>query len=161
MKRASLYPARERAINVGIIKGLMYADSQASYDMALNNFIENIHPSLFAEMDWMEISVPPERKENARVMNDALFLNNLEHVLKLRGLEFEMNDDELFDEIRENKDFYRYILEVEPRISKAFNEHTYQAIVNSYNQSNKKKGFITYPPKTNIPNRRPKICMVR
>ncbi len=138
---ANIYPARERATNVELIKGLLYAESRESYDGALTRFIENIHPSLFAELDWMENSVPAQRRENAQAMNDALFLNNLESIIKLREIEFELPQDELFDEIKENRDFYKYILETEPKISKVFKENNYRAIVSAYEQTNEKSTY--------------------
>jgi hypothetical protein len=143
MKRYStLYPARNRAFNVDLIKSIIYSRDKIEYDQAITNFIENLHPSLFAELDRMEISVPANQRENAREMNDALFLNNLGRIIQLREIEFELNEDELFDEVLENRDFYRYILEIEPKISEAFKKNTYQSILGAYNQTFEKKDFI-------------------
>ena len=140
----SLYSARMRAVNVELIKSVLYANNQADYDQAMSNFIENIHPSLFSELDWMENTVPANHRENAGKMNDELFLNNLEQIVKLREIEFELNEDELFDEVMENIDFYRYIIDIEPKISEAFNKNNYQSILSAYRQTSEKRNY-THP----------------
>jgi hypothetical protein len=140
--QAHLYSARKRAVNVELIKSILYANNQADYDHAMTNFTENLHPSLFAELDWMENTIPANQRENAREMNDSLFLNNLEKIIKLREIEFELNEDELFDEVLENRDFYSYIIEIEPKISAAFNENNYQSILNAFRQTNEKKIYL-------------------
>jgi tetratricopeptide (TPR) repeat protein len=90
----------------------------------------------------MEINVPDNQRADARAMIDALFLNNLEKILQLREIEFELNEGELFDEVLENRDFYRYILEIEPKISTAFKENIYQPVLKAYHQTSEKKDYI-------------------
>ena len=68
----------------------------------------------------MEMSVPEDRRDNAMKMNDGLFLNSLGRIIVLRRSEYDVDDGDLFDEVLENRDFYRYVLETEPAIADAF-----------------------------------------
>ena len=56
----SLYPPRVRDINITLIKGIRDANSQSTFDNADAQIARNLHPSLFAELDFMEMSMPPD-----------------------------------------------------------------------------------------------------
>jgi hypothetical protein len=83
----TLYPHRSRNTNIQLIENIIYADCQASYKKAAVNLTDNLHPSLFAELDWMEMSIPSEHSENATKLVDELFLSNLERIIASRLLD--------------------------------------------------------------------------
>jgi hypothetical protein len=114
-----LYPQRNRDTNVRLIKDVIGAPSQGAHDEALARFASELHPSLFAELDWMEMTGPEHNRERAVGLIDALFLNHLEQILEARSVQFELDEDDLFDEVLENYSFYMLILQEAPEIAKA------------------------------------------
>ena len=65
-----LYPPRERALNVALIRAVVYAQDEAAFDAALSGFSEQFHPSVIAELDWMEQVVDEKQLIHAQRRRD-------------------------------------------------------------------------------------------
>lgn len=115
----SLYPLRDRATNVNLIKAALYAQNQAELDIADRRIAEMMHPSLLAELDWMEITMPKEQQARAAGFVNGLFSHHLPLILTQRRIEFDLPETELSEEVAENWDFYRFVLEGHPEAAEA------------------------------------------
>lgn len=80
----SLYPPRDRATNIAIIKAVVYAATEQDFRRARTRFAEDLHPSLFAELDWFEESCPPGQRDAAARHVDGLFEENVDAILERR-----------------------------------------------------------------------------
>lgn len=87
----ALYPARPRSTNIALIKAVVFAQSGQAFDEARVRFAENLHPSLFSELDWFEESGTPERARHV----DRLFQENLQAILRQRTVEADVGMEPL------------------------------------------------------------------
>ena len=83
-----IYPYREREYNIRLIKSILYSENEMSYNKAITIFQKEIHPSLFAELDFMERTMPYEQRIKTSEFIDNLFLVTLENNIKLRFSQF-------------------------------------------------------------------------
>lgn len=128
-----IYSPRDRDTNVALIKNVLYAQNEENYRFSLKEFEANIHPSMYAELDWMERTMPQENRERAIEFVDGMFLNNLEKIVSLRQDEFRLNVRESIEEVTLNRDFYRFIIDQEPEIVNSFPEDLRKQIKDTYN----------------------------
>ena len=109
----SLYSARDRSSNIQLIKNLRAAQDQASFDAADNQIALNFHPSLLAELDWMEMTMPAEQRADGAHLTDSLFIHHLKEIISSRKIEFDLSDADLELEIQAHANFYRNLLDDE------------------------------------------------
>ena len=109
----SLYPARDRSTNIQLIKNLRAAQNRESFEAADNQIAQNLHPSLLAELDWMEMTMPAEQRADGAHLTDSLFIHHLREIISSRKIEFDLADADLKLEIQTHVDFYRNLLDDE------------------------------------------------
>ncbi len=97
-------------MNVALIRGIMAARDQQAFEAADRRIAEGLHPSLFAEVDWMEMSVPPDQRANARRLADGMFMHHLPAIAAARRVEFDLPDEDLRAEITEHWSFYDFLI---------------------------------------------------
>lgn len=114
MPIAELYPARPRELNVALIKAVRDAEGENQFIEANEEFAAALHPSIFAELDWMETSMPREWIEQGQRLVDDLFYTHLPGLLALRGIELDLDEEALLIEVGGNSEFYRYVVEEIP-----------------------------------------------
>ena len=112
----SLYPPRQRALNVKLIRGVMSAASQAEFEANDAELLREPHPSLFAELDWMERSVPANQTEEARRLVDGVFLHHLPRIVESRRIELEADADALRADVADHRRFYQYLSTQRPEV---------------------------------------------
>ena len=137
ISHSKLYPLRLRETNIGLIKDIVYSNSLIQHEEAIGVFSDNLHPSLYAELDWMEITMPTENSQQVADLVDYLFLNNLEKILLMRRIEFDLEGAELHVEIVENHEFYQYIFENEPEVSTVLGPELSRRLKHAYYESQK------------------------
>ena len=108
-----LYPPRARQQNIDLIKGIRFAASQQAFEQADQRFIAEYHPSLFAELDWMEMTMPYQQRKDGAGLVDELFIYHLQEIISRRRSEFERSTEELEFDIECNSGFYRTMLQDE------------------------------------------------
>lgn len=104
-----LYPPRSRSTNIELIKSLRAAYNEQEFNSADQQIAKNLHPSLIAELDFMEMSMPVQQKEDGIRLVDGLFFHHLPAFLSLRKAEFDLPDEELRMEVAANIDFYLHM----------------------------------------------------
>lgn len=112
----SLYPPRQRALNVKLIRGVMNSKSQAEFEANDAELLRGLHPSLFAELDWMERSVPASQTENARRLVDGVFLQHLPRIVQSRRIELEADANALRADVADHRRFYQYLSKERPEV---------------------------------------------
>lgn len=108
-----LYPARDRSTNIQLIKNLRAAQNQESFEAADNQIAQNLHPSLLAELDWMEMTMPAEQRAYGAQLTDSIFIHHLREIISSRKIEFDLADVDLKLEIQAHFGFYRNLLDDE------------------------------------------------
>ena len=114
MPNPTLYPPRRRTENIELIRAVLAATSEAAFDAADAAIAASLHPSLFAELDWMERTVPPEQRERAGSMADGMFLQHLPALIAMRRTEFDLPDAALALEVHSHPAFYSAVLQKWP-----------------------------------------------
>lgn len=109
-----LYPPRRRETNVELIRKLITASNQHDFELADTALAENLHPSLLAELDWMEMTHPEGHTPAIRNLVDGFFLAHLPAILRLRKSELDLPDDALRQLVGENRDFFDHLGRAEP-----------------------------------------------
>lgn len=105
-----LYSPRARATNIEIIRAVRGATDQQQFEAADARVAAEMHPSLLAELDWMEMCTPPEGRPQCAQFVDGLFMHHLPLILSQRKVELELDEREFALEVAENVDFYRFLL---------------------------------------------------
>lgn len=105
-----LYPSRDRSTNVELIRNLLAAHNQEEYEAADARVAVGLHPSLFAELDWMEMSVRPQDQVGAIRLVDGLFVHHLPAIMSQRKVEFDLLGEDLQWELSANHGFYEVLL---------------------------------------------------
>jgi hypothetical protein len=85
-----LYPPRERATNVTLIKDVMYARDQQSFERADAELGRSLRPSLFSELDWLELALPPEQRERGAEVSEGIFVRHLPAIVRQRLIQFDV-----------------------------------------------------------------------
>ncbi|MCP4321783.1 MAG: tetratricopeptide repeat protein [Alteromonadales bacterium] len=114
---SDLYPLMDRQINIDLIKAALYAQNQDELDLADCSIAEKMHPSLLAELDWMEKTMPKNQQAQASGFVDGLFIHHLPLIISQRRTEFDLPDTEFSQEVKENWDFYRFIIDGYPEVT--------------------------------------------
>lgn len=104
---SGLYPPRNRSTNIALIKSLLAAHTQKEFKVADEKIRINLHPSLFSELDWMEMTMPIQDREVGISLVDGLFANHLSEIILQRKVEFDLSEEDLYWEIATNVAFYR------------------------------------------------------
>ena len=112
---SNLYPPRLRQQNIDLIKGVKSAASQQEFEQADQRISNELHPSLFAELDWMEMTMPHQQRQNGAQMADDIFIFHLGQIIAQRSTEFDLSDQELDLEVAANLGFYRNLIQDEQR----------------------------------------------
>lgn len=112
-KSPAYYVPRERERNVQLIKNLRFAESKAAFEEVDENLSRDMHPSLLAELDWMEMTMPPEQRDDGARFVDDLFFHHLSALIQQRKVDFELPDAALKLDISANYDFYKNLLDDE------------------------------------------------
>ncbi len=108
-----LYPARDRSTNIELIRNLRAARNQETFEAADNQIAQNLHPSLLAELDWMEMTMPAEQRADGAHLTDSLFIHHLREIISSRKIEFDLVDADLKLEVQTHGAFYRNLLDDE------------------------------------------------
>jgi len=111
-----MYPPRDRATNIDLIRALLHASDESAFDAAMADLGNSLHPSLLAELDWRERSMPPEQRQQASEFADVVFLASLAQIVSARRSEFVAAPEELEAEIHGHRRFYEYLLEQRPDV---------------------------------------------
>jgi|GEM_PF-6108149 len=106
-----LYPPRDRATNIALIKNLLEARSQEEFETADKRIAKKLHPSLLAELDWMEMTMPAPQQEEGAHLVDGLFLHHLPAIMAQRRVEFDLPEAELRWEVAANIGFYQKLIQ--------------------------------------------------
>lgn len=109
-----IYSPRARSTNIELIRAVRGAQNQEEFEAADARIAAEMHPSLLAELDWMEMCTPPEGRPECAEFLDGLFMHHLPLILSQRKSELLLEDDEFALEVAENVDFYRFLLEQRP-----------------------------------------------
>jgi hypothetical protein len=88
----NLYSPRERQWNIDLIRTVVFAPDRASSEAGRTEFARNLHPSLFAELDWMERTIPEPQRERAAEIVDDLFLDTLAKNIASRHSQFDLDE---------------------------------------------------------------------
>ena len=110
LSRPNLYPPRDRTTNIALIESLRTAQSQEEFDRADEKIGMDIHPSLLAELDWMEMTMPAEHQVDGANLVDGLFFHHLPAIIAQRQSDFDLSEEDLQWEVMENLDFYKHLL---------------------------------------------------
>jgi hypothetical protein len=125
-----IYPPRERSTNVALIKGLIAAQNQQEFEAADQRVAQGLHPSLLAELDWMEMSMPAQQRAGGARLADGLFIHHLPAILAQRRAELDVSDEELRWEISAHLHFYSNLIQDEQRPLDSLGESLSQRIQN-------------------------------
>lgn len=109
-----LYPPRQRTVNVELIRGVMSAADREAFDAADARIAQALHPSLFAELDWMEMTVPESQRAGARRIVDGIFGHHLPAIVAERRVEFDLPDADLRAEVADHWRFYEFLVNQAP-----------------------------------------------
>ena len=112
---STLYPARNRQQNIDLINGLRFVRNQQEFELADKKITAELHPSLFAELDWMEMTMPYQQRRDGARLVDEIFIYHLREIISQRHIEFDLSPKELEFEISSNIDFYQNLLVDEQR----------------------------------------------
>jgi hypothetical protein len=110
-----LYPSRDRATNVQLIKNLRAATNQEAFEAADKEIAMALHPSLLAELDWMEMTMPAHQRTAGASFVDGLFVHHLAAIMSQRKVDFDLSEEELRWEISANINFYKNLVSDEQR----------------------------------------------
>lgn len=125
-----LYPPRDRSTNIELIKSLRAAHTQEEFEAADERIATGLHPSLLAELDWMEMTMPTQQRTDGARLVDGLFLHYLPTIMSQRKIEFDLSEEDLRWEISANIDFYRNLVRDEERPLDALGDELSQRIQN-------------------------------
>ena len=120
---SNLYPSRQRDVNVSLIKGVFFAESRQEQEAGIHRFRKQYHPSLFAEMDWMEMTIPMVQRENVANFVDDMLYTNLDLIVAQRRSDFDGEGIELEADVLENNDFYGYVLNEREDVRTVLGDH--------------------------------------
>ena len=68
---SELYPPRNRSTNIALIKNLQAAHNQEEFEVAEERIAKVLHPSLFVELDWMEMTMPTQQRAEGAHLGDG------------------------------------------------------------------------------------------
>lgn len=125
-----LYPPRVRSTNIELIKSLRAAHTQEEFEAADERIAMGLHPSLLAELDWMEMTMPAHQRTDGERFVDGLFFHHLPAVMSQRKIEFDLSEEDLRWEISANIDFYKNLVRDEERPLDALGDELSQRIHN-------------------------------
>jgi len=109
-----LYPPRPRSQNVELIRGVMSAADEQAFEAADARIAQALHPSLFAELDWMEMTVPESQRAGARRIVDGIFGHHLPAIVAARRVEFDVPEADLREEVADHRRFYEFLVTQAP-----------------------------------------------
>jgi hypothetical protein len=93
----------------------MAAQNQQEFEAADQRVAQGLHPSLLAELDWMEMSMPAQQRAGGARLADGLFVHHLPAILAQRKVELDVSDEELRWEISAHHHFYSNLIQDEQR----------------------------------------------
>jgi len=127
---SGLYPPRDRSTNIELIKNLRAAHTQEEFEAADERIAMGLHPSLLAELDWMEMTMPAHQRTDGERFVDVLFFHHLPAIMSQRKIEFDLSEEDLRWEISANIDFYKNLVRDEERPLDALGDELSQRIHN-------------------------------